>query len=78
MDLLGEALAGEPDSSQNLGATSEDGTLLIAIAPPLSSSPNAVVETQAGVLKGPDYTVTITEATASLDMTAKVHVALQP
>ena len=78
LELLGEAFSGEPDSSQNLGGTSEDGTLLIAITPPLVSSPNAVVDTQAGFLQGPDYTVTITEANASVEMTAKVHGASQP
>lgn len=77
LDLLGEAFSGEPDSSQNLRGTSEDGTLLITIAPPLPSSPNAVVETQEGVLQGPDFTVTITEANASVEMTAKVHGASQ-
>jgi uncharacterized protein (TIGR02677 family) len=75
LDLLGEALTSEPDVSQNLEATSEDGTLLITLAAPIPSTQNAVVETRSGTLRGPDYTVTITEAASKPQMDAKVHVA---
>lgn len=70
LDLLGEALASDPDAYQNLEATSEDGTLLIRLAPPSPDTPTAVLETQSGRLQGPNYVVTITEAASKAPETA--------
>lgn len=70
LDLLGEALASDPDAYQNLEATSEDGTLLIRLAPPSPGMPIAVIETQSGRLQGPNYVVTITEAASKAPETA--------
>jgi uncharacterized protein (TIGR02677 family) len=70
LDLVGEALTSEADR-QNLEATSEDGTLFISLAPPISSAPDAVIQTQSGILKGPNCVVTIMETTSKPEITAK-------
>jgi uncharacterized protein (TIGR02677 family) len=75
LDLVGEALMSEPDDSQYLQATSEDGTLFISMASPVSSAPIAVIETQGGTLKGPDFVITITETASKPEMIAKRHVS---
>ncbi len=74
LDLLGEALMSEADPCQKLQATSEDGTLFISLAPPISSAPSAIIKTESGILKGPNFVVTITETASKPEITAK-HVA---
>lgn len=76
LDLIGEALMSEADGSQALQATSEDGTLSITLASPDPSAPFALIETHSGVLRGPNFVVTIRETTSETEMTAKTHVAV--
>jgi len=78
LDVLGEALMSDADPWQNLQATSEDGTLFISLAPPVPSASMAVIETQSGKLEGPNYVVTITEATSKPETALKRHAALAP
>jgi len=45
------------------------------MASPVSSAPIAVIETQGGTLKGPDFVITITETASKPEMIAKRHVS---
>ncbi len=61
LDLLSQALANEPNAAGKMEAVSEDGTLFIQVAAPNSAAADAVVVTQPGTLRGPDYTLTISD-----------------
>jgi len=64
LDLLGEANASMANPGESLRATSEDGTLMIELETPAAGTPLAVVETEIGTLRGPDFQVTITDLNA--------------
>jgi uncharacterized protein (TIGR02677 family) len=61
LDLFGRALAARPDASGLRRATTGDGRVEIALAPP-SDERTAVLHTAKGSLTGPDYVVHITAA----------------
>jgi hypothetical protein len=75
LDLLGQALGGEPNALRSIEAVSEDGTLLITIAPAHPSAPPAIVSTENGTMKGPDYTITISDVDAESGAEATLRAA---
>lgn len=60
LDLLGAVLAAAVDIRRPVVATASDGTLEIELAP-TGDETRAAIETEAGVLTGPDQRVTIRE-----------------
>lgn len=64
LDLLGEANASVAKPGESLRATSEDGTLMIELETPVAGTPLAVLETEIGTLRGPNFQVTITDLNA--------------
>jgi uncharacterized protein (TIGR02677 family) len=69
LDLLGEVLGGRVRPSDVVEAFSSDGSLVIRLEPPPDGS-EAVLETAAGWLRGPDFVVTIADAFAAERMAA--------
>ncbi|MFD9111793.1 TIGR02677 family protein [Streptomyces bottropensis] len=61
LDLLGRALSARPDAGGLRRATTGDGRMEIALAPPPDDR-TALLRTAKGTLAGPDYLVHITEA----------------
>ncbi|WEH20127.1 TIGR02677 family protein [Streptomyces sp. VNUA24] len=61
LDLLGRALSTRPDTAGLRRATTGDGRVEIALAPPPDAR-TALLRTARGTLAGPDYVVRITEA----------------
>ncbi|WP_046919920.1 DUF2397 family protein, partial [Streptomyces stelliscabiei] len=61
LDLLGRALSARPDAGGLRRATTGDGRMEIALAPPPDGR-TALLRTAKGTLAAPDYLVHITEA----------------
>ena len=74
LDLLGEANASVTRPGESVEATSEDGSLAIVLEAPNADTPLATVETDVGTLRGPDFLVTITDLTASVETGQTVSV----
>jgi uncharacterized protein (TIGR02677 family) len=64
LDLLGEVLARRARPSDVVEASSSDGSLVIRLEPPTDGA-EALVETAAGWLRAPDFTITIVDAFAA-------------
>ncbi|MFC9399195.1 TIGR02677 family protein [Streptomyces sp. NPDC057027] len=67
LDLLGRALAARPDAGGLRRATTGDGRVEVALAPPPDAR-TTVLRTGKGTLMGPDYVVHITAAGGADDL----------
>lgn len=65
LDLLGGANASDTKPGESVEATSEDGSLEMVLETPSTGTQSAVVETEVGTLRGPNFVVTITELSTS-------------
>src|SRR5262249_21130082 len=64
LDLLGAALAGRATTTDIVNTVSSDGTLTIKLESPEDGS-SATVSTPLGLLRGPDFWITIRDAWAA-------------
>lgn len=67
LELLGDALSQMTGAREAVETTSIDGTIVIRLEP-VSGAPQAVIETPAGLLAGPDCWITLTDSHAHLAM----------
>jgi uncharacterized protein (TIGR02677 family) len=74
LDLLGEALARKVLPTDEVQATSSDGTLAVRLAP-TGDDRQAVIEAEEGTFSGPDHWITICEAFADDARTAPSNLA---
>lgn len=61
LDCLGAALARRTDPRQTIQCSSSDGSLMITCAP-VAGAPEVAVMTEAGVFRGPDVVLTISDS----------------